>query len=615
MNNLLRRLLHTIRYTFGWSRLNIRRKMIVAYLALVLIPSCLFMYFYYERSSTILQEEVNQSILQTLKQAEINISDKLNSVETVANQITSNAKIYLHLGREGNYLEPKQQILDYKEISRELEYIHSNTSVYNIRMYVNPTLMYSREKSQFFSLQEIEGSDFYNQVRKLDGAILWTTSYLRTNLLGDQKYVLSAAKMLRHLDDYDRLLSVLILDVEEDILSEIISSIQLDKGEQVALIDENGMILSHKNKDLIGNNYVDERQLDKSSFNQNEGSFRIHDNNHSSVLLYQSIPLTGWKLVAEVPANQLITRNDTFNRIAIAIFIGTTAIAFTLIIVLLLGTIAENNNRRISKIVRTLQRVGLDGMDHKNISSNNESLQGLEQSIDHVIVTVKSLMEESFSAKLHEREALLRALQAQINPHFLYNTLDTINWMSIRQGADDISNVVGALSKYFRYSLNKGRDIVTLEDELQLVKAYAEIQQKRFPDQFNLNIHADKEASSCYLPKLTLQPLVENALIHGLYETRAAGAISITARITSEDLYITVEDNGVGMTQETIDKLLLSPEQTKELSSSGYGVYNVHERIRLYGGENSGLTLKSTPGLGTSISIRIARIPGREGNL
>ncbi|WP_197081219.1 sensor histidine kinase [Gordoniibacillus kamchatkensis] len=207
-----------------------------------------------------------------------------------------------------------------------------------------------------------------------------------------------------------------------------------------------------------------------------------------------------------------------------------------------------------------------------------------------------------------EKEALLKALQAQINPHFLYNTLDAINWMAIRRKADDISYMIESLSKYFRFSLKNGKDIVSLEDELSLVETYLNIQKIRFGDEFAFTIRADEAAKSLLLPKLTLQPIVENALLHGIRNLRdRKGLLEIEAAPEQEHtLLIRVTDNGIGMEEQAVKHMLQQdPAQGGAPGRRGYGLFNVQERVRLYAGANSGITVTSVVGRGTTIEVRI----------
>lgn len=228
---------------------------------------------------------------------------------------------------------------------------------------------------------------------------------------------------------------------------------------------------------------------------------------------------------------------------------------------------------------------------------------------------MKDLMEEAYRSKMLEREAELRALQAQINPHFLYNTLDTINWLAISRDADDISHMIESLSDYFRLSLNKGKDHVCITDEMELARVYLEIQQNRFPSTFKFVIEADPEANGCIIPKLTLQPIVENALLHGIRKNKSkTGTICIRAERCGDELEITVKDDGIGMEEQLASSLLSEsrPLLRAEGSGSSYGLYNVNERIKLLAGYEYGLAVRSRPGEGTVVTVRLKAVQEKQ---
>jgi two-component system sensor histidine kinase YesM len=235
----------------------------------------------------------------------------------------------------------------------------------------------------------------------------------------------------------------------------------------------------------------------------------------------------------------------------------------------------------------------------------------LERSVDHLIIRVRTLVEEKYKAELHEREAQLQALQAQINPHFLYNTLDTINWIAIGKGATDISQMIDGLAKYFRLSLNKGQSIVSVEDELRLAQVYLEIQQSRFLDTFDFRLEIQEGLDAYRMPKLILQPIVENALLHGIRKAKdRRGLIVISAKEDKGDLFFAVSDNGIGMEESLASRLLTeapseSANRGSSDSGSSYGLFNVNERIKLYSGDGYGVGIHSRLGLGTTVTVRL----------
>jgi len=199
---------------------------------------------------------------------------------------------------------------------------------------------------------------------------------------------------------------------------------------------------------------------------------------------------------------------------------------------------------------------------------------------------------------LHRAE--LELLQAQINPHFLYNTLDSIAILAESDRSEDVVNMVTSLSTFFRNSLNKGRDVLTLGAECSQVTSYLEIQQIRYSDILRYEISIPEALMDCVVPKLVLQPLVENALYHGIKNRRGMGLITVTGEEAGGDLLLKVTDNGAGMDEEQVRILQSGLYEDKH---TGLGLVNVHKRIRLYCGENYGLSFESCVGRGTTVSV------------
>jgi two-component system sensor histidine kinase YesM len=216
---------------------------------------------------------------------------------------------------------------------------------------------------------------------------------------------------------------------------------------------------------------------------------------------------------------------------------------------------------------------------------------------------INTLINEVYKGKLFQKEAEMKALQAQINPHFLYNSLSLINWKAIEAKQPDISRITLLLSKFYRTSLNKGKNITSIKDEISNIQSYIDIQLMMHDNGFDVEYELDDKIMEYCIPNLLLQPIVENAIDHGIdMNTERKGVIKVSGRYKEEDVIeISVSDNGVGMSEETAHQMLTE-------SSKGYGVKNVNERIKHFYGEEYGITVKSIEGEGTDIIIRIPAI-------
>lgn len=260
--------------------------------------------------------------------------------------------------------------------------------------------------------------------------------------------------------------------------------------------------------------------------------------------------------------------------------------------------------RQYEKLVRRLKEE-IFSDEHTSLSSLNisDTIQLLDM--------YEKIRMNQYEKNLTKKTGQLAVLQSQINPHFLYNTLDSIRGQALEYHLQEIADMTEALSSFFRYNVSNGPNIVPLRDEIRNIQAYFQIQQYRFENRFSLRIDSeDAQALDCYLPKLTLQPLVENCIFHGLEKISDHGIVTIRILLTQKRLLITVSDNGAGISAETLHSIQkgLTDGDTPRHSSSGIALFNVNERIRLAFGPMYGLTLSSQPDIGTEAEIILPRI-------
>jgi two-component system sensor histidine kinase YesM len=257
----------------------------------------------------------------------------------------------------------------------------------------------------------------------------------------------------------------------------------------------------------------------------------------------------------------------------------------------------------VEKLGKRIKDIGGGDLTVKEpVRSDIYEIKDLSVGMENMVARMDNLMKESKDKQESLRKAELALLQAQINPHFLYNTLDTIIWLIEAGKSDDAVEMVANLSSFFRSSLSNGEDIISLGDEEKQVISYLQIQQVRYKDILTFSVDIDPDIKGVRMPKLTLQPLVENALYHGVKLKRAAGHISVTGRLDGEDIVLTVTDDGAGMTEERLIQIRQSLESKERV---GFGLTTVHERLQLFFGDQYGLSVESREGEGTTVTARI----------
>jgi two-component system sensor histidine kinase YesM len=246
------------------------------------------------------------------------------------------------------------------------------------------------------------------------------------------------------------------------------------------------------------------------------------------------------------------------------------------------------------------------------IDAAEEEIQKLSVGFEDMVGQLNELIQENKRAERRKRHAELELLQAQINPHFLYNTLDTIIWLIEADKKQESVQMVSALSDFFRFCLSRGRDIISLQEEEKHVLSYLSIQKTRYQDRMDYEVHIPETLYDYAIPKLTLQPLVENSIYHGIKLQREEGIISVTAMDLGDKIELIVKDNGAGMSEERLEEMRKAIESGEKI---GFGLRTVHERMQLLFGEEYGLTISSTEGVGTTITAVIPKQQDERGNL
>lgn len=594
-----RRRLDRIRRRFG---MNERNRYILVFVCCILIPACVLIYFYYVKSSDIIEQEVTQSILQTLKQSKINISNRLAEVENMSESVFMNAETMEFVGNEndGNILLQTQQTKDLRTLFSN---VTANNSQVKIRMFIAPEKLAASEHVCFFSVDDIRNYSWYPEIVERKGAVYWTGVYSQTYADGTARNVISCGRVLKHTYDYNDNSGILLLDIDETSLYSLISSIQISHA-SVFIIDSAGKAVSIGDKSLLGKVVVSGDELREIDSGQ-AGVASLTKDDQRTCVVYQEIDPAGWRLVAEVGRNEIVRSNTVFTNISAFVFIIVMFIAVVFGIFLIVLQTMDNLHRQVVNLAVHIEKEGVDILDEESRDPcASGDIMRLETYVYGMIRKVKTLMDETYRSRIREREAQIKALQAQINPHFLYNTLDTINWMAVKIDADDISFMINSLARYFRLSLNKGKEVVCIRDELELARAYLSIQQTMFKGAVQFRFETDQKAEDCLIQKLTLQPIVENAVLHGIQKNRnrAGWVIIETKQISEREIVISVRDDGPGMDRDTLNRVLKFASAEGE---SHYGLFNVNERLRLFFGEEYGIRLFSSQGEGTRVEVHI----------
>lgn len=315
------------------------------------------------------------------------------------------------------------------------------------------------------------------------------------------------------------------------------------------------------------------------------------------------IGYTGWKLVMVSSLSSVQKENMKIYQLIFS-FLCLAGILMLGVDVILIQKITKP----VSRLHQAIQSFGVGKLDVRVDETGIGEISSLEQGFNQMAGEIQELMDRSISQEQEKRHMERRLLQAQISPHFLYNTLDSIIWMIQGKQYEGAGKMVSLLARFFRVALSKGKDIIPLRQEVEHATSYLSIQNIRFQDKFDFELNIDESLMEYLCPKITIQPILENAIYHGVENMFGDGEIILSIQEHGEDICIEVSDNGEGMTEEQVEKILHHDIRKTSGKGSGVGVYNVDSRIKLLYGENYGISIQSELDEGTTVKILLPKV-------
>ena len=391
---------------------------------------------------------------------------------------------------------------------------------------------------------------------------------------------------------------VLLVDMNFSGIEQICKDVSFSNGQgYLYLIDGSGEIIYHPRQQLLYAGLQEENNLQAAGYS--DGTYSEVFQAHRRQVTVKTVGYTGWKLVGVVPSETL--RDNYSQLLLFALFVVSFSIFLLVFVNLRLSEWITAPMKKLDLAVRELEK-GAETVDF-DVDGPYE-VEHLSRSVQSMVSTMRHLMEDILQQEEEKRRSELDVLQSQINPHFLYNTLDSVVWMTENGRTQEAVVMLTALARFFRISLSKGSNIIPIGDEIEHARNYLTIQMMRYKNKFSADISAQEGIEKLYTIKLIIQPILENAIYHGMEYADGEGEIHIRAFREGENVIIEVEDNGPGMSQEVVEQLL-KPQGSAgpKAKGSGIGLRNVHQRIRLTFGEPYGLTILSEPDSGTVVRI------------
>ena len=590
-----------------FRNISLQRKLILTYFVLIFFPLLIVGICAYNIAATSVKFEVSRYISEVLQQVNDNIDNSVYELDRMASILSADREVLKILSKDKNR-SPREIMEDEDIMNRKINSLinfRTNIDGFFVFSYNGEVYCYSGADNSIRLDYIFTRTRWYEMMKSLKIKKLLLPTHIQDQVLtsGQKKAVFSYVKEISDFDTRKSLGNILI-DVNTDTLEKIWDKLNTKKYQEFVIIDNNKTIIYHTREELISNQFRSD--YISRILKMGTGNTITTVNGSPTLISFNTSKATNWTVISIIPVNILF--KNIGNLAYVILLIVTVCMLLSFFIAVL---ISRNITRPISTL-RQLMKKAESGQFDMNIPvKGKDEIGALSLSFNNMIAKINSLIQTVYETKILKKEAELNALQSQINPHFLYNTLQIIDIIAEQEGIDVICSVCRSLSRMFRYSINRGKEIVPLSQEIEHVKDYIYIQKLRFKDRFDVIFDIDKKLMNNKMIKLVLQPLVENALLHGIESKKEKCYLTISAKKSEGSILLSIEDTGVGMDEHQLKRLMDSINEEivhaelDTLERRSIGLKNVNARIRLYFGENYGVSIESQEDVGTKVTVRI----------
>lgn len=487
---------------------------------------------------------------------------------------------------------------DAKKIMNVFYRSQVNKDISAVHIYMRAGIAQITENEDFINLNQETDAEWYKLFAPGSSMFAWfPSSYFDPQSVDHAVTIVRKIPNDQNIQTFD---GIVRADIPQSVFTTVLEQAVFTKSTKAILYnDRNEMLSSFGDGSLIEEAAVMDMLDRESGSNFESALWKEVFLQHEKMLLgIQDIPKTDWKLALVIPYKDILALSIKSRNQLLWIFLIVAPLTLPISFL-----VSASATKRIRYMINHIRRFKKGAFNARMTPGSRDEIGELIQNFNDLLANMAALIDEQYIMGKEMKNSELKALQAQINPHFLYNTLDLINCKAIEMGSSDIVGIVEELARFYKLSLSSGADVVTILNELQHIEAYVRIQNMRFGNGIALHIDVPPPLFSCTIVKLTLQPLVENAILHGILEKEdESGTIRISGEIIDRDLVLTVKDDGVGMDRTVMQRILSG---TPSNLSGGYGVRNIHARLVLAYGSQYGLSYDSSPSGGTTVRITI----------
>lgn len=577
-------------WTGLWKRVSIRYTIFIYFTVSALVAMLLGGVALYEQMSRQLAATVQEESQAVLSQVNRSVDSYLRTIMKLSDSLY--------------YGVIKNADLWTEEVNDQITLLYDNNkdSIANIALFSQEgELLEAVPAARIKTGFDVTKEEWFDNTLERTDNLHFTTphvQYIFDNKEQQYRWVITLTRAVEITHGTSTEQGILLIDIRYSSLQQMLEDISIGNQGYLYMIGSDGELIYHPQMQLIETGQMSENI--SAAIEYRDGNYHEEYKGESRNVSVKSVGYTGWKLLSVTPEKGLSLSN-----LKMRLFVAFVAAAFLFVLVMINAFISSRITNPIQELEKSVNAIEAGELDTEVYTGGSYEIEHLGRSIGDMANRIKALMQDIVAEHESKRKSEFDTLQSQINPHFLYNTLDIIVWMIENERRQEAVKVVTALARFFRISLSKGKSIITVRDELEHVRNYLTIQQMRFKNKFIYEIEAGEDVMDLACLKLMLQPLVENAIYHGMEFMDGDGEIHVRVKKEQGELWLEVCDNGLGMTAEQVENLLSEKPQASSRRGSGIGVKNVNERIRLYFGEAYGLVIESEPDEGTVIRCHL----------
>ncbi len=579
-----------------WKWKSLTTSLLVAFSGLILIVIAIISLNNYRLTVDAAEQNSQVYIQEIMRQVNTNIQSYIDNMENISLLALTNKDVTYYIS--SNSFISKSDSRPYEKRISDLfqNILYSRNDIASIMVFgYNGRTVSDRRITALNPNIDPKQQSWYIDAQKMNGKSIVSPPHIQNVIRGEYRWVISLSRELKSNDGITPE-GIFVVDLNLSVIDEMCSQIYLGKKGYVFIVDGTGNIIYHPQQQLLYSSLATEEipQVLSTSSGQ---SFTVDDTKGKRIYSVQDTGL-GWKIVGVTYSDDLIANKSSIQH-SILLY-ALLGIGISIVISLLLSL---HLTKPIKRLQRDMKQVELGNFHIQTSLEEDNEINQLGQSFNVMVNEIKHLMDETVQNSEQKRKAELLLLHAQINPHFLYNTLDSIIWMAEQEKHEEVVDMTSALAKMFRASITRDQELVSIRVEIEHIRQYLFIQKMRYREQLDYVFDIPSHILHYKTVKILLQPFIENAIYHGIRSKTTPGIIYISAWQEDEQLIFEVRDNGLGMTAERLAEVTQGTVATN--TQHGIGIGNVNERIQLYFGTTYGMTMTSVLGEGTIVTIRV----------